>query len=119
MMHRPSGLWTAAFCVAIGAFTIGCQCCKDQPATPAAQTAAPAKAVPLTMDKLSEAVKDGFYSQIGSNELKSLAEVTENGTKYYRGEYVGEGHLYEVKIAADGKVISKEEKSKYGEGEPK
>ncbi len=122
MMHRSLGLWTAALCVAIGIFSAGCanQGKQSGPAVaPAAAKPAAPKEVATTMDKLTDAVKDGFYSQIGSNDLRNLAEVTEGATKYYRGEYTGEGHVYEVRIAADGKVISKEEKVKYGEGEPK
>lgn len=76
------------------------------------------KETETTLDKVPAAVKETIQKELGANKLAKVEEEVADGVTTYEAEWVVDGKTIELVVAADGKVVKKEEEKK-GEGEKK
>lgn len=76
----------------------------DKPAT---REAKEEKDVKLAVADCPKAVQDGLKAQAGAGKIGDISKEDEDGKTTYEADVVIDGKEYEIKLAADGSLISK------------
>jgi uncharacterized membrane protein YkoI len=73
--------------------------------------------VEMTLDQVPPAVRATIEAQAAGAKIEEVDKETENGATVYETDVTVEGKEYEIKVAEDGKLISKklEEDDEKGE----
>jgi uncharacterized membrane protein YkoI len=61
----------------------------------------------ITIDDVPKAVKETILKEAGKNEIKDVEVTTEGDKTTYEAEWTDNGKEVDLKVAPDGKVISK------------
>ncbi len=78
--------------------------------------------VKVTLDQLPAAVKDTLLKEVGKGTISDIDKETEDGKTIYEADATIDGKNWEIKIAEDGKLISKkldDEKDEHNQHEDK
>jgi len=66
------------------------------------------KEVVVAMDQVPAPVKDAITKEAGANKVDQVEEVTAGDQKCYEAEWMVNGKAVEIRVGADGKLMSKE-----------
>jgi hypothetical protein len=61
----------------------------------------------VTIDQVPAAVKATILKEAGDNKITEIEEETKDGVTVYEAEWKVGGKEVEIKVAADGKLLSK------------
>ena len=62
----------------------------------------------ITLDKAPKAVQETILKVAGTNEVKDIEVITKGDETIYKAEWTENGKEIDLKVAPDGKIISKE-----------
>ena len=78
--------------------------------------------VKVTLDQVPAAVKDTLQKQVGKGTITDIDKETEDSKTIYEADATIDGKNWEIKVAEDGKLISRkldDEKDEHGQHEDK
>lgn len=64
----------------------------------------------LALDKAPKLVQETILKEAGKNEVKEVVKITEGDKTVYEAQWTDNGKKVDLKVAPDGKVISKDSK---------
>jgi uncharacterized membrane protein YkoI len=71
----------------------------------------------ITLDEVPAVVRDAIEAAAGGAEITEVERETKDGRTFYEAEFVVDGREVEIRLAADGTIISRKVEGGDGDGE--